>query len=449
MQHESSSRIPGAAMSLREILSLLACVCVLLSFVLLLWFAVGKSHAPSAEAAKKRKAKDKEKRKQIKKKKSADVDTTTLPSYVEVKVKWVIRYPKFTDEYVRRNYANKFAWPRGFESFVDEWPESNDFKIPANEVWVAKDAGTQEVLYWAGGQALQHAGLEDKEIAGFFNTLSHVDMCVNTNMSGKRGVASGNGFIGAMGIRYRYTEQEESELDKLGPTASQNKKLYQSVLKVVQQVANLVVVIVSTWDVELKAELDETRQNLQKILPVTGTASHTFPMASVGKNGAFACHQDKRDTRRTLWASMRSGGIAFPAYQHALLLSAGDVVVFNGKDHYHANIVYPCDREEAEHLPEYLQNLIISLYYQSQQAAYLENRAEREQAAKKDVELANRIVEVGANSLDDLHDIDIFREACPLQLTRIRNLARQYIVLKSMSMEPEGFAKEIEQYVSI
>ena len=70
-------------------------------------------------------------------------------------------------------------------------------------------------------------------------------------------------------------------------------------------------------------------------------------------------------------------------------------------------------------------------------------------SAKKDVELANRIVEVGANSLDDLHDIDIFREACPLQLTRIRNLARQYIVLKSMSMEPEGFAKEIEQYVSI
>ena len=434
-------------MSRNEVLLLIAYVCLLLSFIVLVGFVLGKSHTPSAEGAKKRKAKDKEKRKQFKKNKSAEQDTRTLPLHVEIKVKWVTRYPKFTDEYVRRKYANKFAYPRGFESFVDDWPAENDFQIPPSEVWVAKDTDSGEILYWAGGQALQNAGLSNEEVNEFFKTLSHVDQCVKTNMSGKRGVASGNGFIGAMGIRYRYTETEESELDKLGPSASQNEKLYRSVLKVVQRVANLVVVIVSSWDPVLKAELDDTRQGLQKILPATGTACHTFPMASVGKNGAFACHQDKRDTRKTLWASMKNGGIAFPAYQHVVLLSPGDVIVFNGKDHYHANIVYPCDSEEAANLPDSLQNLIISLYYQSQQAAYLENRAAREEAAKRDLELASKIVEVGANSIDDLHDIGILREACPLQLTRIRNIARQYVLLKGMGIEPDGFAKQVEGYI--
>ena len=68
-------------------------------------------------------------------------------------------------------------------------------------------------------------------------------------------------------------------------------------------------------------------------------------MASIALNSGFSCHKDKRDTRHTLWGSLQYGGIAFPAFEHALMLHPGDVVVFNGRDYVHASIAFPADRE--------------------------------------------------------------------------------------------------------
>ena len=96
-------------------------------------------------------------------------------------------------------------------------------------------------------------------------------------------------------------------------------------------------------------------------------------MASVGFQGAFATHRDCRDTRTTLRASMRYGGLAFPAYGHLIKLGPGDVVAFNGKRNYHANVVFPTDAREARYLPRELQNLIGCLYFQKQQDSYITN----------------------------------------------------------------------------
>ena len=47
---------------------------------------------------------------------------------------------------------------------------------------------------------------------------------------------------------------------------------------------------------------------------------------------------------------MKFSGLAWPAYEHVLELSPGDVVAFDGKAAYHANVVYPADEACLETL---------------------------------------------------------------------------------------------------
>ena len=296
-------------------------------------------------------------------------------------------------------------------------------------MWVAKDTDTKEIVYWAGSKALQQAGMRPEDL---YNSLRHVDKCVKTNMAGKRGVAVGNGFIGAMGIRYRYTEPVLSEREKLASTAATDPQLYQSILGKVQEIANVTVELIMTWSADLRQEMEQLQARMKVLLPVCGTACATYPMASVGKQGAFACHKDSRDTRTTVWSSLRHGGLAFPAYEHLLELGPGDVIAFNGKEHMHANCVFPCDGDEAENLPEQLQNLIICLYYQSQQESYLENSHERQQQATADVDAARRFVDT---TNDHLHDSSVLREAPPFVLRRLRNICNNFLTLNSMGAD--------------
>ena len=64
------------------------------------------------------------------------------------------------------------------------------------------------------------------------------------------------------------------------------------------------------------------------------------------------------------------------AGNYAVNLNPGDVIGFNGKDQWHANMVFPCcvDKHNytsaTEHLPAELQNAIVCLYYQSQQDSW-------------------------------------------------------------------------------
>ena len=82
--------------------------------------------------------------------------------------------------------------------------------------------------------------------------------------SGKRGVAGGHGFVGAVGVRYRYTEPvceegEGSGRSKCASTAASDEALYKSVLCRVQEVANGVVRIVESWAPHFREELQNQR----------------------------------------------------------------------------------------------------------------------------------------------------------------------------------------------
>jgi len=142
-------------------------------------------------------------------------------------------------------------------------------QIQEGEVWVVKDVDTGDIIYRAGGGMLQTHGMDPDRM---YSSLRHVDSCVKTNMAGKRGVATGNGFIGAMGIRYRYTEPVLSEREKLAPTAAIDGHLYNSLITKVQSVANLMVGIVSTWSDELRTEMAQLRERMKLILPVSGAS---------------------------------------------------------------------------------------------------------------------------------------------------------------------------------
>ena len=252
--------------------------------------------------------------------------------------------------------------------------------------------------------------------------------CVKTNLAGKRGVAGGHGFVGAVGVRYRYTEPvceegEGSGRSKCASTAASDEALYKSVLCRVQEVANGVVRIVESWAPHFREELQNQREYLSRILPEMGTACHTFPIASIGVQGSFGCHKDKRDIRTTLWASLKYGGLAFPAYNHAVNLNPGDVIAFNGKDQWHANMVFPCRVDKhnytsaTEHLPAELQNAIVALYYQSQQDSYFLNAYNRVHETQVD-EDGNV-----TDPADQLHDEDVGSDLSEYELERLARIA--------------------------
>ena len=92
----------------------------------LAWFLWGVSHKQSEEAARKKKEKSRAIKKARRKEKSINKTKERIPNsrVIEVKTKWLKRDAKHTDAYLVQKYGNKFAYPRGFESFVDDWPES-------------------------------------------------------------------------------------------------------------------------------------------------------------------------------------------------------------------------------------------------------------------------------------------------------------------------------------
>ena len=145
-----------------------------------------------------------------------------------------------------------------------------------------------------------------------YKHVRHITHAVKSNMAQKRGVAPGNGFIGAMGIRYRYTEPKGSKRPKLAGFAAKCAGKYGSVLKSVQKVSNAMCRIVMMFTPSLRDEMKQVHNFTKKICDVGGTASFWFPVATIGVNGAFATHCDHRDTRTTLWASLKHGGLCFP-----------------------------------------------------------------------------------------------------------------------------------------
>ena len=286
-------------------------------------------------------------------------------------------------------------------------------KVPPGELWIVCDADTKEWIYYAQGDALTDEGIDTEDE---YKVIVQLPGCVRGS---KRGVANVHGFSGAIGIRYDYSAPVGSGRNRFVPVASPARDLYGSVLKSVQRVSNAVVRIVERWSPEFKKDLQTQREYLSKILPVGGTACHTFPVANVGIQGAYAVHKDKRDIRNTLWASLKTGGITFPAYRHCLILGAGDVLCFNGKDHWHASMSFPCAVNEIPHLPSELQHSVIALYYQSQQDSYLRNEYNRNNLDAQ-LDADGNVAEPG----DALHDDDVLRNLSAYELERLARIAR-------------------------
>ena len=409
-------------------MNLSSLMAIALSLVLLLsicFVCVTMTGRPSE--AKKKRQKEKRKRKRLDHAYD-DYDTTSLPTDVPTRTEWIeaddISYEDLVD-----TYLDQYAHPYGFESFIDKWPQSRMWDGPdPGELLIVRDKHSDEIIYYIQGGALIDEGVCCDTA---YSEIINLPYCVKANMAHKRGCAHGKGFIGAMGIRYRYTEPdvEKGGREKVAATASQDDDLYNSVLPAVQRVANSMVAIVERWGVGLKAEMQAQRKFMRTVLPASGTASHTFPMASIGIQGLYGAHWDKRDTRTTLWGSLKSGGLAFPSYRHVQKLRPGDVLGFNGKDHMHANVVYPCDVDEAANLPSELKNMIVCLYFQSQQGSYFSNayNATHEDHVDKDGEIISDL----HSDIDDVHG-SVDAPQPPVDTVRLRNIAARLGLMEEM-----------------
>ena len=319
---------------------------------------------------------------------------------------------KHTDEHVRLVWENQFALPRGLGSFVDAWGEAAWFKPHPSKFYVVRDADTNQILYRikAGGLFV-----EGVDCASEYKVIRHLPQAVKTNQAGKRYCAKGNGFVGAVGIRYRYSEPKDSGRQKLDSVAAAKVHLYVNVLQAVNRVANAIVRCAEQMGPDLQTEMQDLRTFITKVCDMPGMASFTYPIASVGVNGAYGAHKDKRDTRTTLWGSMKYGGIAWPAYEHVCELSPGDVVAFDGKAAYHANVVYPASDDELAGLPEQLLNMIIALYFQSQQESYLRNNYNAEHPEEQ---LENALLD----AIHSHHDDSTSSELSEYELERLSRI---------------------------
>lgn len=72
-----------------------------------------------------------------------------------------------------------------------------------------------------------------------------------------------------------------------------------------------------------ETEMTKQRQLMDKLVSLDGTASFTFPSASIGFNGGYGIHVDKKDVRSTVWASTGEGAICFPQYELLVQLHPG------------------------------------------------------------------------------------------------------------------------------
>ena len=71
------------------------------------------------------------------------------------------------------------------------------------ELWVFRDEEDHHIVCRVYGEALQ---LGDIDSDDEYKHITHICRGVKSNTALKRGVAGGCGVVGAIGIRYRYTE---------------------------------------------------------------------------------------------------------------------------------------------------------------------------------------------------------------------------------------------------
>ena len=109
---------------------------------------------------------------------------------------------------------------------------------------------------------------------------------VKSNMASKRGVAAGCGFVGSMGIRYRYIEPK-GKRPKLASVASDRQAMYARILSASQSICNVMCLIARHFGDDMSLELSQIREFVKKVVGVNGTVSFWFPIASIGMNGAL------------------------------------------------------------------------------------------------------------------------------------------------------------------
>ena len=210
---------------------------------------------------------------------------------------------------------------------------------------------------------------------------------VKSNMASKRGVTAGCGFVGSIGIRYRYTEPK-GKRPKHASVASDRQATYARILSAAQSICNVMCLIARHFGDDMFLELSQIREFVKKVVGVNGLEWHCIFLVSDRQ------HQNKWSiciitTKTSVALERRSGQAcsmeASPSHATSdvstytqvnrnssvtliiTLIIIGDMAVFDGAKNYHANMVIPCDIEQAANLPSELQNAIVCLYVQSQQ----------------------------------------------------------------------------------
>ena len=341
-------------------------------------------------------------------------------------------------------YGGKFVFPPGCHSFVDgfdpKYTSHHVTRVPQGKRVIGHGvpkvdpkcegqqpaASEEATLYWVEGCALQ-SEIQGLDVTAEGKGISHMRECMSTNMAAGeyRGVG-GMGEVYHCGRRYRYSEKRNSKKQKLDSWAlhpDANPKRHESALKHVQKVSNAAVRRVEQWDSTWEGHMVKQRAMLDKVLAESGTASFTFPSASLGFNGGYSTHKDKRDIRWTVWVCMRKGALVFPEYQHIVHLHPGDVIAFNGREQWHAQMVTPTRSQLVKHvlqrtyirdtdhlrqtirevnnqqIPE-VRPMVVCLYWQRQQRGYLVNRYNRRQEAGEEIQLSSEEGELASDEED-------------------------------------------------
>lgn len=343
-----------------------------------------------------------------------------------------------TDGHIEQTFQGDFAYPEGCRTFIDNFSQSNKEhhlkKVNKGERITAIHKEKKREIYTVEGEALQSIGHVDSELSDAKKLLEKLKECMATNLAegSYRGI-SGHGYVMHVGRRYRYSEPQGSEhqkLDSWAITPDANPELYKTIVHQVQKLGNPSVRRVETWGRKFEKDMQEQRHLMDKVLSMDGTATFTFPCASIGINGGYACHRDKRDVAKTVWISLGTGALVFPQYEHIVHLHPGDIIVFNGHGEWHANMVLPSIRDVLGHwckrsystgedfnqmhqqLKESgvpgagtMNQLIMCLYFQSQQRPYLVNRYNRDHPDSPLPETDNDVDGNTGSGNENLHDV--------------------------------------------
>ena len=328
------------------------------------------------------------------------LEEATYRPLLHYDVKYIKRV--HSDAHCKAVWRGELAFPSGCGSFVDAFHDDNaknDVRVKQGTLLQVVDEDTGLELYSIEGKATQTEGTikveeERKHVRNIVDVVS-------SSMTKKRGKKiSGMGIVWAAGNRYRYSEPKNSDRQKLASVAVKkgvDPNKYYSALQHIQACTAATQRVNANWSPHEKHQVQKQGRLMAKVCTISGTAGHTHPIVSGSENGAFGAHWEPRDVKRTHWLSLGYGALVFPTHEHTAYLEPGDVIRFDARTWFHANMIKPTVDDIADRLrreqvhpvhgrtaqqmhanAHWMDQSIMAMYYQSQQQSYMVNKFNKE-----------------------------------------------------------------------